>query len=206
MAAPFHQSRKYFTSSSYTYDPYTPMYGTNSGGIYEAENSINIHNKVKELSQKLDRLLSMRHSPTSPLHVCDIYLSPNHLISECPAAYRSWKFVHEQTYPTPTQTNYYNPYSNTYSLGWKNYSNFYETSQPATIYEPGYPEETYTAYKYQNIQQPSSSAYSSTFKENILHMLETHTQSISKIEIQLSQLTTAFNSWKEEELSGQPIK
>ena len=73
MVASFHQLEKYFTPSSYTYDPYTPMYEPNSGGIYEAENSINIQNKVDELSQKLDHLLNMRHSPTSPC-MCMTYV------------------------------------------------------------------------------------------------------------------------------------
>ena len=83
----FYQLRKYFTP--YTYDPYTPMYEPNRGGIYEVGSSIDIHNKVEELSQKIDHLLNMRHSPTSSLYVCDICSSVTHLISECPAAYRS---------------------------------------------------------------------------------------------------------------------
>ena len=35
-----------------------PMLNPKRGGIYEVENAIDIHHKVDELSQKLDRLLN----------------------------------------------------------------------------------------------------------------------------------------------------
>ena len=151
MAASFLQLKEYFTPSSYTYDPYTPMYETNSGGIYEAKTFKNIRNKIGELSQKLVYLLKMRHSPTSPLHVCDICLSPNYLVSEYLTTYKSWEFLHEQTYQIQTQTTYYNFFSNMYNLYWKNYPNFLGISQPVIDYEPSYPEKTYIVYQYQNV-------------------------------------------------------
>ena len=84
-AEPFHQLRENFTP--YSYDPYTPMYEPNRDGIYEVGNSIDIHNKVEELPQKLDSLLNIRYSPASSLYVCDICLSLTYLVSKYLAAY-----------------------------------------------------------------------------------------------------------------------
>ena len=75
------------------------MFAQKRGGIYEVENSIDIHNKVDELSQKLDHLLNVGHSSAPSFlaqDVCTLCSSHTHFVSECPAAPQFSEFVQEQ--------------------------------------------------------------------------------------------------------------
>ena len=75
-----------------------PMLNSKRGGIYEVGNAIDIHQKIDELSQKLDRLLNTGQSPIPPnpiQEVCALCASSNHFVSKCPAAPQFFEFVHE---------------------------------------------------------------------------------------------------------------
>ena len=66
-----------------------PMTEPKRGGIYEIESLMNIHSRVDELSQKLDRLLQVVPTSTSPtplIDVCSIYSSSAHAVFDCPTA------------------------------------------------------------------------------------------------------------------------
>ena len=103
---------------------------TKRGGIYEVGHVIDIYSKVDELSQKLDRLLQ-GGTASSPAHqnhdVYSICSSPNHLITDCPAAHQFPEFVQEQVHqaqarmaPRPG----HDPFSNTHNPGWRNHPKF----------------------------------------------------------------------------------
>ena len=82
-----------------------PMSQQKRGGIYQIGNIMDIHSKVDELSQKLDRLLNTGHSSTLPnpvQDVCALCTSPTHFISECSTAPQFSEFVHEQVQQAQT--------------------------------------------------------------------------------------------------------
>ena len=70
-------------------------------------------------------------------------------------------------------------------------------------------------HQFQNPPQPPPSGLSSAFEEKVLKALErievntqtlnSHTQSIAKLEVQIGQLATAFNRREEGKLPSQPI-
>ena len=65
-----------------------PMLQQKRSEIYQIGNVMDIHSKVDELSQKLDRLLNTGQSPIPPnpiQEVCALCASPNHFVSECPS-------------------------------------------------------------------------------------------------------------------------
>ena len=76
-----------------------PMTGSKHGGIYEIESSMNIHSRVDELAQKLDKILQVlpTSTPATPMiDVCSICSSPAHTICDCPAASQFLESVHKQ--------------------------------------------------------------------------------------------------------------
>ena len=82
---------------------------------------------------------------------------------------------------------------------------------------PQYQDPTYRHgpyHQFQNAPQPSTTGHSSAFEEKVLKALErlevntqilnSHTQSIAKLEIQIGQLATAFSRREGEKLPSQP--
>ena len=108
-----------------------PMLQQKRSEIYQIGNIMDIHSKVDELSQKLDRLLNTGQSPILPnpiQEVCALCASPNHFVSECPAVPQFSEFMHEQVQQAPVQQARRlgnDPYSNTYNPGWRNHPNFF---------------------------------------------------------------------------------
>ena len=159
-----------------------PMLNPKRGGIYVVGNTIDIHQKIDELSQKLDRLLNTGQSPIPPnpiQEVCALCASPNHFVSECPAAPQFPEFVHEQVQQVQQARRPGNdPYSNTYNPGWRNHPNFSWRPQPVvgpTAPRPQYQDPTYRHgpyHQFQNISQPSTTGHSSAFEEKVLKVLE----------------------------------
>ena len=83
-----------------------PMSQQKRDGIYQIENVMDIHSKIDELSQKLDRLLNTGHSsilPNPVQDVCALCASPTHFVSECPTAPQFSEFVHEQVQQAQAQ-------------------------------------------------------------------------------------------------------
>ena len=86
-----------------------------------------------------------------------------------------------------------------------------------TAPRPQYQDPTYRHgpyHQFQNVPQPSTTGHSSAFEEKILKALErlevntqilnSHTQSIAKLETQIGQLATAFSRREEGKLPSQP--
>ena len=74
----------------------TPIFGLKRGRIYEVGHSMDIHNNVDELSQKLDWLLQVGHTSTPSTHVqdvCAICSSPTYSVGDCLAAHQFSEFM-----------------------------------------------------------------------------------------------------------------
>ena len=64
--------------------------------MYEIDQSIDIHSKMDELSQKLNQLLQVGHIPTLLAQLqdaCIICSSPIHSIGDCPAIHQFPKLM-----------------------------------------------------------------------------------------------------------------
>ena len=105
-----------------------PMLNPKRGGIYEVGNTIDIHHKVDELSQKLDRLLSIGRSPSPSRqiqNICALCSSPTHCVNDFLVAPQFSKHVQEQVHQAQTtHRSGNNPYSSTYNPRWRNHPNF----------------------------------------------------------------------------------
>ena len=70
-------------------DRFTPTIMQNKSGVYESEHSVDIHNKVDMLTQKLDQILSVGRgqvsifTPATQQEVCSLSSSPTHFVNNC---------------------------------------------------------------------------------------------------------------------------
>ena len=197
--------------------------GAKKAGIFEIGMHLELQNKVDQLSQKLDQLLS---GPSPVLQVCALCASPAHHVVDCPVAPQYPEFVQEQAQmaqsfarPAP------NPYSSTYNPGWRNHPNFSwrnpqaqppnpSQSQPRQGgYAPGFQRTSYPSaqptYSQPQSQEPSSSQ---SFEDKMLQAfsdikanLSSHTHSIAKLETQMGQLAEALSRRSEGALPSQPV-
>ncbi|XP_058217337.1 uncharacterized protein LOC131328408 [Rhododendron vialii] len=166
---------------------------------------------------------------------CAICSSPTHFVSECHMASQFPEFVQEhvnaaQGFARPGN----DPYSNTYNPGWRNHPNFSWKQQapsnsPAPPQRPMFtnsanpsahhPTQSLQPYQYHNTPSPQRN---SDFEDKVLQALQgleatsckleantqtvnSHTQSISKIEAQMGQLANALSRREEGRLPSQPI-
>ena len=95
--------------------------------------------KVDLLAQKLDQLLSLKGQNSlaqrtsilslgliqSIQEACCLCASPTHHMSDCPTAAQLPLFIQEQVQAAQgfSKPNF-DPYSNTFNLGWRNHPNF----------------------------------------------------------------------------------
>ncbi|KAI5647465.1 hypothetical protein M9H77_33470 [Catharanthus roseus] len=100
--------------------------------MYEVSQNVDLSLKVDALSKKFDQLLALNILPTNSPNVqgvCAICSSPSHVIYDCPSASLFLEFVQEQVNAAQGFHRQNDPYSNTYSLGWRNYPNFSRKQQ-----------------------------------------------------------------------------
>ena len=155
---------------------YKPMFAQKRGRIYEVGNFIDIHNKIDELSQKLDRLLNVGHSSAPFFSTQDVYASCSshtHFMSECPVTLQFFLFAQEKDQQAQTQIAFKsgnNPFSNTYNSSWRNYPNF--SYKPQSVVNPimqrsSHPDATYRHMPYpqfQNVPPSTLMTHNLTFE------------------------------------------
>ena len=193
------------------------------GGIYEVSHSIDLSSKVDALAKKFDQLLCMNKVSNAPnmQDVCSICASPMHASAECPCIGKS-DCMTEQVNAAQGFPSSSNPYSNSYNHGWRNHPNFSWRSQnvenpQAQSYRPIPPgfqnQRIASPSSHQTPQAPSGSSeidkiisalgtLTSVVQnvdskvqgiESKLHIVDSHSQSIAKLETQLGQLAIAVS-------------
>jgi len=187
-------------------------------GIYKVSHSIDRSSKVGALVKKFDQLLCMNKVSNAPSmqNVCLICASPIHASAKCPCIGKS-DCMTEQVNAAQEFPPSNNPYSNTYNYGWRSHPNFLWRSQnvenpQAQSYRPTPPD-----FQNQRHAPPSShqapSGSSDIDKvlyaldtltsvvqnmdarvqgiESKMHIFDSHSHSIAKLETQLGQLAIA---------------
>ncbi|XP_043725617.1 uncharacterized protein LOC122672185 [Telopea speciosissima] len=182
-----------------------------------------INTKVDMLSQKLDCLLSIgqiprqTNSPQTFQDVCALCSIPYHYMSDYPLAVQFPEYVQEQAQAAQSFSKLGNdPFSNTYIPSWRNHLNF-GWKQPNGFQTPPNKKKFSNQQNiYRDPQQPlPPSQLSSSIEEKVLRtlkgldqniqLLHSHTQSLSKLETQLGQLTDAISRREEGQLPSQVI-
>ncbi|KAI5663351.1 hypothetical protein M9H77_22676 [Catharanthus roseus] len=197
-------------------------------GMYEVSQNVDLSLKVDALSKKFDQLLALNTLPTNSPNVqgvCAICSSPSHVIYDCPSASLFPEFVQEQVNVAQGFHRQNNPYSNTYNSGWRNHPNFswkqqggegqlgqqqyQQNKQPGMTAPPGFQSQRYVP------PHPPQSG-NSIFEEKVLsalkglesmtQILDSHTQSIAKLETQIGQLANAISRRDEGKLPSHQIE
>ena len=177
-------------------------------GVCEIAHREDLTNKVDLLSKKVDQLLSFNKMPmNSNVHdVCYTCASPTHSSYECPYASHHSEFSQEQINAAQGFPSHNNPYSNTYNPGWRNHPNFSwrqqggdgqqgqrpnQGGQSGMVFPPGFQTQRYIPCP------PQASSSNSGFEDKVLlalkslesktQILDSHTQSIAKLETQIGQ-------------------
>ena len=141
------------------------------------------------------------------------------MISDCPSTHQFLEFVQEQVYQAQTRMvprPGHDSFSNTYNPGWRNHPNFSWKTHPVTntmLNRPNFQETNFRPRPY--APQPQPNNYEPTFEAKVLQalkgleehtqILNSHTQSITKLETQIGQLATALSRREEGKLPSQPI-
>ncbi|KAI5666841.1 hypothetical protein M9H77_16694 [Catharanthus roseus] len=116
--------------------------------------------------------------------VCAICSSPSHAIYDYPSASLFLEFVQEQVNAAQGFHRQSDPYSNTYNPSWRNHPNFSWRQQ-------GWEEKVLSTLK---------------GLESMTQILDSHTQSIAKLETQIGQLANAISRRDEGKLPSHPIE
>jgi hypothetical protein len=194
--------------------------------IFEVSHSLDVTTKVDVLSIKLDQIMApttASHIPT-PQEVCSFCSNPSHQAKDCSVIGQFPKVPHEQVNAAISRP-VNDPYSHSYNSGWRNHLNFSWRAlgnpgpsigvqnqahplPPNQSYNPNYRPHQ---YHYQSAPPPINYA----FEDKVLtaignleantQLLNSHSQSIAKLEGQVGQLTNAFNQIKEGKLPSHPI-
>ncbi|KAI5675470.1 hypothetical protein M9H77_06420 [Catharanthus roseus] len=114
---------------------------------------------------------------------CTICSSPSHVVYDYPRASRFLHFVQEQVNAAQGFHRQNDSYSNTYNPGWRNHD-------------------------FSRRQQRGEKKVLSALKslEAKTQIIDSHTQSIAKLETQITQLATAMSSRDEGKLPKHPIE
>ncbi|XP_058213682.1 uncharacterized protein LOC131325434 [Rhododendron vialii] len=205
------------------------------GHSNDLSNQVAALNKKFDQLLSLGQVPSPPSQPSYFQEACAICSSPSHFVSECHMASQFPEFVQEHVNAAQGFTRPGNdPYSNTYNPGWRNHPNFSwkqqaSSNSPAPPQRPMFtnsanpsahhPTQSLQPYQYHNTPSPQRN---SDFEDKVLQALQgleatsrkleantqtvnSHTQSISKIEAQMGQLANALSRREEGRLPSQPI-
>ncbi|XP_062166979.1 uncharacterized protein LOC133873272 [Alnus glutinosa] len=191
--------------------------------IFGVSHSLDVTTKVDALSRKLDQIMAAGFAPTTvshippPQEVCSFCSNPSHQAKDCSVLGQFSEVPHEQVNAAISRP-VNDPYSHSYNPGWRNHPNFSwraPGNQGPTIgvhnqAHPLPPNQSYNPnyrlHQYQSAAPPRNSA----FEDKVLtalgnleantQLLNSHSQSIAKLEGQVGQLANAFNQRKEGKL------
>ncbi|KAI5673641.1 hypothetical protein M9H77_14005 [Catharanthus roseus] len=161
--------REYFTPNTYN-SPIGTSRQIGNRGMYEVSQNVDLSLKVDALSKKFDQLLALNTLPTNSPNgqgVCAICSSPSHAIYNCPSASLFPEFVQEQVNAAQGFHRQNDPYSNTYVPP-------HPPQSGNSIFE----EKVLSALKGLEVK---------------IQILDSHTQSIAKLETQIGQLANAIS-------------
>jgi len=202
-------------------------------GIFEVSHSVDLSSKVDSLAKKFDQLLCMNKvsNASSIQGVCSICASPMHASVDCLCISKS-DCVPEQVNAAQGFRPSNNSCSNTYDHGWRNHLNFLWRSQNVEKPHAQSSRPTLPSFQNQRYAPPSShpapSGSSKIHKvisalgtltsivqnvdskvqetESKMHIIDSHSQSIAKLETQLGQLAITVGKREEEKFQAIPYR
>ncbi|KAF7812340.1 uncharacterized protein G2W53_033316 [Senna tora] len=196
----------------------------NKGGIYEVSNNHDLSNQVASLSKKFDQLMNkLPVNFSNSQDVCVICASPKHCATDCPSA-SSYPEYMEQHVNATQGFKQDNPYSNTYNPGWRNHPNFSWRQQnsdpqrqqvnpnglvnPSTYQSPRYGQPSPQSFQSSGIDHNFQNQVLSALKnlDPMRQLLDSHTQSIAKLETQVGQLANTIARRDEGKLPSFPME
>ncbi|KAF7812203.1 uncharacterized protein G2W53_033179 [Senna tora] len=196
----------------------------NKGGIYEVSNTHDLSNQVASLSKKFDQLMNkLLVNFSNSQDVCVICASPKHCATDCPSASSYPEYMEEHVNVTQGFKQD-NPYSNTYNPGWRNHPNFSWRQQnsnpqsqqvnpnglvnPSTYESPKYPQPAPQSFQSSGIDHNFQNQVLSALKnlDPMRQLLDSHTQSIAKLETQVGQLANTIARRDEGKLPSFPME
>ncbi|KAI5666858.1 hypothetical protein M9H77_16711 [Catharanthus roseus] len=139
-------------------------------GMFEVSQNVDLSVKVDALFKKFDQLLALNTLPTNSTNVqsvCAICSSPSHVIYDCPSASLFPEFVQEQVNAAQGFHRQNDPYSNTYV-------------------PPHPPQRGNSIFEGKVLSALKG-------LESMTQILDSHTQSIAKLETQIGQLANAIS-------------
>ncbi|XP_062150305.1 uncharacterized protein LOC133858859 [Alnus glutinosa] len=194
--------------------------------IFEASTPFDVTTKVDALSRKINQLMAAGFAPTSPSHIspqqepCSFCSSTMHHVRDCPAVGQFSELSTEQANVAFARPGN-DPYSNTYNPGWRNHSNFSWQAQasdnpmpqhsnqafrpPSNIYRPPHQQAQSIPYPPRNSAFEDKVMAALGKLESQTQLLNSHSQSISKLETQVGQLANTLNRRMEGTLPSQPV-
>ncbi|KAF7832389.1 uncharacterized protein G2W53_014722 [Senna tora] len=196
----------------------------NKGGIYEVSNTHDLSNQVASLSKKFDQLMNkLPVNFSNSQDVCVICASPKHCATDCPSASSYPEYMEEHVNATQGFKQD-NPYSNTYNPGWRNHPNFSWRQQnsdpqrqqvnpnglvnPSTYQSPRYAQPSPQSFQSSGIDHNFQNQVLSALKnlDPMRQLLDSHTQSIAKLETQVGQLANTIARRDEGKLPSFPME
>ncbi|KAF7841729.1 uncharacterized protein G2W53_004027 [Senna tora] len=196
----------------------------NKGGIYEVSNNHDLSNQVASLSKKFDQLMNkLPVNFSNSQDVCVICASPKHCATDCPSASSYPEYMEEHVNATQGFKQD-NPYSNTYNPGWRNHPNFSWRQQnsdpqrqqvnpnglvnPSTYQSPRYGQPSPQSFQSSGIDHNFQNQVLSALKnlDPMRQLLDSHTQSIAKLETQVGQLANTIARRDEGKLPSFPME
>jgi hypothetical protein len=196
-------------------------------GLFEVGNPSDVTTKVDALSRKLDQLMAAGFAPTTsqpqvPHEPCSFCSSPAHHANDCPIIGQFSEMNNEQVNAAFSRPGN-DPYSNSYNPGWRNHPNFSWRAQAPGNSAPPQGMPPHQSYNPASNYRPPQHQYqpapppprNSAFEDKVLsalsnleantQMLNSHSQSISKLEAQVGQLANSLNKRAEGKLPSQPV-
>ncbi|XP_059638644.1 uncharacterized protein LOC132280906 [Cornus florida] len=185
---------------------------------------------MEALTKRIDQLMTSQSNFTPPstnaqgFEVCFFCSGPTHHVSICPSAAQYLEIPHEQvnvSYGTPRGNNMY---SNTYNPAWRNHLNFswrnpaIGTSAPTpqvpqvqgnfqsqvqTLNPPGFTPMNAFSQPQQFLLMLEAMIAKQLEPTN--QLVQSHSQSLAKLETQVGQLAQALNRRKDGKLPSQPV-
>jgi hypothetical protein len=204
-------------------------------GLFEVSHPSEVTSKVDALSRKLDQIMAAGFAPTpvapisTPHEVCSFCSNPSHQAKDCPII-GQFSEVHPEQVNAAFSRPGNDPYSNSYNPGWRNHPNFsWRAPAPGNqgpiggLHNQAHPLPPNQSFNQSSNYRPPQHQYqsapppprNSAFEDKVLtalgnleantQLLNSHSQSIAKLEGQVGQLANALNQRKEGKLPSQPV-